>query len=197
MQQGYPQKRKDPKKRNLDFIDPNSKQRFNGERYTPQETAERLNFWLSGMTNAVPTMELVGEFIDRYNVKSREAALYWRNRALQYICSTQTKDIDHFKAMQAERLNDLYRRCLEANQFKTAESVLDTLNKLMGVYKQDTVIVAPITQFNFGDERQITTVENADQVQEVLDYYSLANEAGEGEGRSEREFNKREEGWLR
>lgn len=164
--------------KNLDFIDPGSVELKKEKSFgrdsivTPQERVRRLNYWIDGMTRAVPTGELVEGFLERFDVHNRQAALYWRNNALKYLSSTQAKDIEGFKAVQCERLTDLYRRCLEAHQFKTAQSVLDTLNKTMGVYKQDNVIIAPVTQFNFGDERMVR-VENAEEVQQALDYLTL------------------------
>lgn len=164
--------------KNLDFIDPGTAELQKEKRFgrdaivTPQERVRRLNYWIDGMKRAVPTGELIEGFLERFDVHNPQAALYWRNNALKYLSSTQAKDIESFKAVQCERLTDLYRRCLEARQFKTAQSVLDTLNKTMGVYKQDNVIIAPVTQFNFGDER-VVRVENAEQVQQALDYLTL------------------------
>lgn len=181
-----PTARKGQHKR-LDFIDPNEgeikknpeaygvkKSMNNFVNYTPQEQLQRLNYWLKGMTEAKPMAELIKGFMEEYGAKTKQVCMYWRNRALEYLTSTQDKDIEHFRAVQQERLTDLYKRCLEANQLKTAESVLDTLNKLMGVYKQDNIIVAPVTQFNFGDEK-ITAVDNTSgQAENILNYFTTA-----------------------
>lgn len=174
-----------PHRNRLDFIDPPKgeinkapkeayiKERGRGGGLTPQEQVERLNYWIQGMTQAKPMGELITGFMSLYHLNNRQAALYWRNRALEYLSSTQVKDIDNFKAVQRERLTDLYKRCIDAQQFKTAESVLDTLNKLMGVYKQDNVIVAPITQFNFGDEKQINIANDPDgNAEKLLNYFT-------------------------
>ena len=181
-----------PRKTRIDFIDPSTGEikkapkgayiNENGmSSLTPLEQAERLNFWIDGMTKARPVGELLSEFIERYNLGSRQAAMYWRNRALDYLASTQIRDIDKFKAVQRERLTDLYKRCVEAQQYKTAESVLDTLNKLMGVYKQDNVIVAPITQFNFGDDK-INVANDPDGNAEKLLNYFTTGELAEDDG---------------
>lgn len=175
-----------PHKNRLDFIDPPNgemkkapKEAYikntpngGGSPLTPQEQVERLNYWIQGMTQAKPMGELIAGFLSAYNLHNKGAAMYWRNRALDYLCSTQVEDMDKFKAVQRERLTDLYKRCIDAGQFKTAESVLDTLNKLMGVYKQDNVIVAPITQFNFGDERINIANDPDGNAEKLLNYFT-------------------------
>lgn len=116
---------------------------------------ERIAFWLDGMRQSKPMDVLTREFTERFCPESKNPvslANSYRREALKYLEENLVSSAGKFRAVQMDRLETLYQRCLERENFKVALSVIDTMNKLMGVYKAEQVLVTPVTQFNFGDE---------------------------------------------
>lgn len=116
---------------------------------------ERIAFWLDGMRQSKPMDVLTKEFTEKFCPESKNPvslAKSYKAMALKYLEENLVSNAGRFRAVQMDRLEGLYQRCLERENFKVALSVIDTMNKLMGVYKADQVLVAPVTQFNFGDE---------------------------------------------
>lgn len=116
---------------------------------------ERIAFWLDGLRQSKPMDVLTREFTEKMVPFSKDPiqlAKHWKSEALKYLEENLVSNAGKFRAVQMDRLEGLYQRCVERENFKVALSVIDTMNKLMGVYKADQVLVAPVTQFNFGDE---------------------------------------------
>ena len=119
------------------------------------EHKERISFWLDGMRKGKPMDVLTDEFCKRFKPDSKDPlsiAKKSKAAALKWLEENLVSNAGRFRAAQMDRLEDLYQRCLERENYKVALSIIDTMNKLMGVYKAEAVLVQPITQFNFGDE---------------------------------------------
>lgn len=116
---------------------------------------ERIAFWLDGMRQSKPMDVLTQEFTEQlvpYSKDPIQLAKKWKGEALKYLEENLVSNAGRFRAVQMDRLENLYQRCIDRENFKVALSVIDTMNKLMGMYKAEQVLVAPVTQFNFGDE---------------------------------------------
>lgn len=119
--------------------------------------AEQLKiyrFYLEGFKTGTPTSQLVADCMEKFGM-SRETAHNWRDRALDALSHYMLRDVEQIRAVQLERLEHIYNLSVQARQYKTAQSILDTMNKVMGLYKDSTVIVQPVTEFKFGDDKQI------------------------------------------
>lgn len=85
-----------------------------------------------------------------------------RKIALKQIKDMVLADAEAFREKQINRLENLLQRALDKGDLKTANKILDVLNKTAGLYRDTNVTVAPVLQFQFGDEpapmKIITTV---------------------------------------
>lgn len=150
-----------------------------------EETPEAIQvsyfrFYMEGFKKGVNTTALIEQFMDKYGT-DRSCALKWRNKALEALSQYAVKDAEKIRGVQMERLEYIYNLAVENHQLKTAQSILDTMNKLMGLYKDSTVIVQPVTQFNFGDDKTIRITQNPyahelDGVETPEDINAKANE---------------------
>lgn len=117
---------------------------------------ERIAFWLDGMRQSKPMDVLTKEFVEQHCPYSKNPvtlANNYKREAMKYLEENLVKSADKFRAVQMDRLEDLYRRCLDRENFKVAKDIIDTMNKLMGMYKQDQIMIQPVTHFSFGDEQ--------------------------------------------
>ena len=118
-----------------------------------------FRFYMEGFKKGVNTTALIEQFMDKFGTERRDAVI-WRNKALEALSQYAAKDAEQIRGVQMERLEYIYNLAVENHQLKTAQSILDTMNKLMGLYKDSTVIVQPVTQFNFGDDKTIRITQN-------------------------------------
>ena len=118
-------------------------------------------YYMDGFKRGVNTSKLIDEFVEKYGVDKR-TALIWRNKTLEALSFYAVKDADQIRNIQMERLEHIYNLAVEARQLKTAQSILDTMNKLAGLYKENNIIINPVTEFSFGgvDNKKIIVSKN-------------------------------------
>ena len=129
---------------------------------------EYFRYFIEGFKKGTPTSQLVTDFTEKFGA-SRDVAQVWRNKALEALSHYAVKDAEQVRAVQMERLEHIYSMAVEARQLKTAQSILDTINKLMGLYKDTTMIIQPVTEFKFGDDNAIKITANpySDELSDV------------------------------
>lgn len=85
-----------------------------------------------------------------------------RKIALKQIKDMVLADAEAFREKQINRLDNLLQKAIDKGDLKTANKIMDTMNKTAGLYRDTNVTVAPVLQFQFGDEpapmKIITTV---------------------------------------
>lgn len=150
-----------PKTRNL-IIKPSSG--TNKSNLVPVEERIQLKYfryYIKGFREGIPTSKLVADFSTEFGT-SRDVAQVWRDKALEALSHYAVKDAEQVRSIQMERLEHIYNLAVERQQLKTAQSILDTMNKLMGLYKDTTMIIQPVTEFNFGgdDNKTIRITQN-------------------------------------
>ena len=88
--------------------------------------------------------------------------------AIEWLCSYDDCDfIKEVKAKQIARAELLLENAIAERQWKTANNIIDTLNKMLGLYeqKQKIEITSNEIQFKFGtvDDKQCITEEREEQ----------------------------------
>lgn len=79
--------------------------------------------------------------------------------------SSIEKKLDYVLAVQRERLEYILNGAIEKKDFLSAQKIIDTMNKLYGLYeeKKNIKIDAPTIKFEFGN---INNEEKDDEVSE-------------------------------
>lgn len=96
--------------------------------------------------------EIVKHCQDKYGV-SYTAALRYCTKAINYLMKDDSsKFIDKVRKKQEERTEYILRKAIEAEDWHTANKILDNYNKLLGLYetKQKIELTSNEIQFKFG-----------------------------------------------
>lgn len=90
---------------------------------------------------------------------------YFIKKAMQAMQSSIEKKLDYVLAVQRERLEYILNGAIEKKDFLSAQKIIDTMNKLYGLYeeKKNIKIDAPTIKFEFGN---INNEEKDDEVSE-------------------------------
>lgn len=90
---------------------------------------------------------------------------YFIKKAMQAMQSSIEKKLDYVLAVQRERLEYILNGAIEKKDFLSAQKIIDTMNKLYGLYeeKKNIKIDAPTIKFDFGN---INNEEKDDEVSE-------------------------------
>lgn len=78
---------------------------------------------------------------------------YYIKKAMQAMQSSIEKKMDYVLAVQRERLEYILNGAIEKKDFLSAQKIIDTMNKLYGLYeeKKNIKIDAPTIKFDFGN----------------------------------------------
>ena len=78
---------------------------------------------------------------------------YFINKAMKAMQSVIDKRLDYVIALQRERLELILNGAIEKKDFSTAQKIIDTMNKLYGLYteKKEVKLDAPEIKFEFGN----------------------------------------------
>lgn len=90
---------------------------------------------------------------------------YYVKKAMQAMQSSIEKKMDYVLAVQRERLEYILNGAIEKKDYQSAQKIIDTMNKLYGLYeeKKNIKIDAPTIKFDFGN---INNSEKDDEVSE-------------------------------
>lgn len=90
---------------------------------------------------------------------------YFIKKAMKAMQSSIEKKLDYVLAVQRERLEYILNGAIEKKDFLSAQKIIDTMNKLYGLYeeKKNIKIDAPTIKFDFGN---INNEEKDDEVSE-------------------------------
>lgn len=78
---------------------------------------------------------------------------YFIKKAMQAMQSSIEKKLDYVLAVQRERLEYILNGAIEKKDYQSAQKIIDTMNKLYGLYeeKKNIKIDAPTIKFEFGN----------------------------------------------
>lgn len=123
-----------------------------GQTWTPLELTYRRQAIYKMMNAGYSKFECVCEIQKRWEVTDNTALEYYKD-ALESLAQTNEEVIEHIRDIQTQRLEKMYKECLEEGNRKEALKALEQLNKIGGIYKEK--VEADITgemTFDFGDK---------------------------------------------
>lgn len=131
---------------------------------TPVERAVRVKYVLDLFKKGYSGSEITAKYMEDFQCGKYHAD-YWRKEAMQALAEYTLKDAESLKNVQLMRLEGILRDALEANDYKAANSILETINKLCNLYKREDAPVQNITEFHFGGDnalkdKVISVIEN-------------------------------------
>lgn len=131
---------------------------------TPVERAVRVKYVLDLFKKGYSGSEITAKYMEDFQCGKYHAD-YWRKEAMQALAEYTLKDAESLKNVQLMRLEGILRDAMEAHDYKAANSILETINKLCNLYKKEETPVQNITEFHFGGdnplkENIISVIEN-------------------------------------
>ncbi len=116
---------------------------------TPVERSVRIKYVLDKFKKGWSGSEIVSAYQEDFNC-GKSHADYWRKEAMKALAEYTLKDAESLKNIQLMRLEGILKTALESNDYKAANGILETINKLCNLYKKDDVVIQPVTEFHFG-----------------------------------------------
>lgn len=138
----------------------------------PVKKADMTAYFLDLLKVGHSQREAVKLFIEKYKC-SYNVAYRCRNEALEVLDKYTIKDCEKLRSQQIMRLENLLVKAIDNEDLKTANSIIDTINKVAGLYnKAPDVVVAPVLSFSFGDDKTTiidTKDTNEEEAEVILD----------------------------
>ena len=133
----------------------------------PVKRADRIAYFLDLMKCGYGQREAQKMFMKHFQC-SQGTAVKFRKEALEVLDRYTIKDCEKMRSQQIMRLEGLLTQAIENEDLKTANSIIDTINKVAGLYnKPPEVVVAPVMSFSFGDDK--TTIIDNNENEETAD----------------------------
>lgn len=134
---------------------------------TPVDRAVRIKYVLDKFKDGWGGSDIVRQYMEDFDCGKTHAD-YWRKEAMKALAEYTLKDAEQLKNIQLMRLESILRSALEHNDYKASNAILETINKLLNLYKKEPdVVVQPVTQFSFGGDDNLR-----DQVISVIENYT-------------------------
>lgn len=129
---------------------------------------------LERLRDFIPKKEIVKELMEKYGMSVRNAE--YRVRAL-YKRTEKASEValQNLRVIQLNRLEAIMERAVQRNDFKSAVSAADLINKMYGLYdnKVKVEITKDVIQFKFAEQpvevQDVVQYEeiNEDEIEEV------------------------------
>lgn len=144
-------------KAHFNAMDEESRKGYNAMRAKNLSVSERriMEGWvLSKMVNqGLSKKNIVTDMQEEWGV-DKAAANLMVNYVISTLVDVNEKDKERGRVVYLERLENMYRICMEQGDIKTALGVLEQLAKTRGYYN-DTTVLSPVMNFKFGNEPNI------------------------------------------
>lgn len=114
---------------------------------------------------------------EEWNV-DRCAAATMMSFVLNQLVETSEKEKERGRAVYLERLEELYRNCIERNDVQNALKVMEQMAKARGFYN-DTTVLAPVMNFKFGSEPETPKADFVVEPKEIEDTEVITPEEDE------------------
>lgn len=119
---------------------------------TPVERSVRIKYVLDKFKEGYGGSDIVAQYQEDWGCGKGHAD-YWRKEAMKALAEYTLKDAESLKNVQLMRLEGILRDAMEAHDYKAANGILETINKLCNLYKKDNVPAAQtVTEFHFGGD---------------------------------------------
>ena len=118
---------------------------------TPVERSVRIKYVLDKFKEGYGGSDIVAQYQEDFNC-GKSHADYWRREAMKALAEYTLKDAESLKNIQLMRLEGILRDALAANDYKAANGILETINKLCNLYKKENVPTQTVTEFHFGGD---------------------------------------------
>lgn len=103
------------------------------------------------------------ELSEKYNCTEQVIHIQIK-QAIKAMQSSIEKRLDYVIALQRERLENILYGAVEKKDFATAQKIIDTMNRLYGLYtdKKEIKIKENVIKFDFGNSPQVGDAEEDD-----------------------------------
>lgn len=150
-----------------EFDIPEPQKKYTRTDKLPVKRADRIAYFLDLMKCGYGQREAQKMFMQHFQC-SKGCAVNYRKEALEVLERYTIKDCEKMRSQQIMRLEGLLTQAIANEDLKTANSIIDTINKVAGLYnKPPEVVVAPVMSFSFGDDK--TTIINNNENEETAD----------------------------
>lgn len=123
---------------------------------SPVDKAKRFEAVLQLVKKGMPAMEIDKHIAEEYGV-CEHTAQTWRSKAMSLLNEYVIKDAETIRSQQMLRLEGILNKAIENNELKTANSIIETMNKVAGLYNQKPDnIIAPVISFKFSGMEDIS-----------------------------------------
>lgn len=131
------------------------------------ERKDKIIFILKLLAKGNSTTEIRDLWMEEYGIPKEKPQVYyyWQGKAMEALKKQKENMAKYVVEQQVLRLENILKMALERNDYKAANSIIDTMNKTLGVYNiKQEVTIQPITHFSFGNDtpqETITAIHNA------------------------------------
>lgn len=144
-------------------------------RLTKEEKENRYQTILSLFRKGWSRVQVSEHIAELWSIKRQSAAI-WIKESYKYLNANSESFIKNFRHIQLERLELMLQKAMEQENWKVANSIADTMNRLFSLYeiKQKVEITENVIRFKFCD----SPIENpypekdcylTDEEQEIVD----------------------------
>ena len=146
----------------------------NPNKLSKEEKENRLQYIASLLRKGWSKLTITEHIAEKYGFK-RQAAANWLKQTYAYINSCDESFIKNLRRIQLERLELMLQKAMEKEDWKTANTIADTINKTFSLYeiKQKIEITDNVIRFKFGEasENAYKNIDSTltDEQEEIID----------------------------
>lgn len=145
----------------------------NPNKLSKEEKENRLQYIASLLRKGWSKLSITEHIAEKYGFK-RQAASNWLKQTYAYINAGDESFIKNLRRIQLERLELMLMKAMEKEDWKTANTIADTINKTFSLYeiKQKIEITDNVIRFKFADnENAYKNIDSTltDEQEEIID----------------------------
>lgn len=131
------------------------------------ERKVRLQYIASQFRKGKSKLSIAEDIAQKWDIKPQAAAI-WIRETYKYMASGDEAFIKNLRRIQLERLEYMLQKAIEKEDWKTANSIADTINKTFALYEIKTKVELSdnVIHFKFGGTDITNQPQEADQVSE-------------------------------
>lgn len=124
----------------------------NPNKMSQEEKENRLQYIAGLLRKGWSKLSITEHIANEYGIK-KQAAANWLKKTYNYINSGDESFIKNLRRIQLERLELMLQKAMEREDWKTANTIADTINKTFSLYeiKQKIEITDNVIRFKFAD----------------------------------------------
>lgn len=103
------------------------------------ERKVRLQYIASQFRKGISKLSIAEDIAKRWDIKPQAAAI-WIRETYKYMASGDEAFIKNLRRIQLERLEYMLQKAIEKEDWKTANSIADTINKTFALYEIKTKV---------------------------------------------------------